>query len=331
MNQLKFYSEKQVSKLISTRQGETKLGEKIKVATSLEDVQKSGAKIVIFGIPEDIGVRANFGKPGTSNAWQAFLNAFLNVQENQFNSGENILLLGEINTSEVMEKAGNIDVSDPNYVQKLGDLVEQLDAIVSEVVKNVILAGKFPVIIGGGHNNAFGNLKGASEAFNRPINVLNIDAHTDLRRLEHRHSGNGFSYAFKNGFLERYSVFGLHQNYTPQYIFDEMNASEAYQYRLLEELPKHKRKMAFLELLDFVKQEKFGLELDCDAIANFPSSAVSPAGLELDEAREMIREAAKERNCCYLHICEAVATNNFPTGKALSYLVTDFLKEKKHA
>ncbi|MCX2839581.1 formimidoylglutamase [Salinimicrobium sp. MT39] len=331
MNQLKFYSEKQVSKLISTRQGETKLGEKIMVATSFEDVQKSGAEIVIFGIPEDIGVRANFGKPGTSNAWQAFLGAFLNVQENQFNSGENVLLLGEINTSEVMEKAGNIDVSDPNYVQKLGDLVEQLDTAVSEVVKNVILAGKFPVIIGGGHNNAFGNLKGASEAFNHPINVLNIDAHTDLRRLEHRHSGNGFSYTFKNGFLERYSVFGLHQNYTPQYIFDVMNASEAYQYHLLEELPKHKRKMAFLELLDFVKQEKFGLELDCDAIANFPSSAVSPAGLELDEAREMIREAAKERNCCYLHICEAVATNNFPTGKALSYLVTDFLKEKTHA
>ncbi|MGI0106182.1 formimidoylglutamase [Salinimicrobium sp. WS361] len=331
MNQLKFYSEKQVSKLISTRQGETKLAEKIKVATSFEDVQKSEAKIVIFGIPEDIGVRANFGKPGTSNAWQAFLEAFLNVQENQFNSGENVLLLGEINTSEAMEKAGNIDVSDPNYVQKLGDLVEQLDAAVSEVVKNVILAGKFPVIIGGGHNNAYGNIKGAAEALGHAINVLNIDAHTDLRRLEHRHSGNGFSYAFKNGFLEKYSVFGLHQNYTPQYIYDEMNASEAYQYSLLEELPKHQRTQEFSQNLAFIKANKFGLELDCDAIANFPSSAISPAGIDLDEARTLLREAAKEKNCCYLHICEAVATNNFPTGKALSYLVTDFLKEKKHA
>ncbi|UZH54926.1 formimidoylglutamase [Salinimicrobium tongyeongense] len=331
MNRIKFYSEKQVSKLISTRQGETRLGEKIKVATSFEDVQKSGARFVIFGIPEDIGVRANFGNPGTSNAWQAFLKTFLNVQENQFNSGENILLLGEINTSEVMQKAGNIDVSDPNYVQKLGDLVEQLDSAVSELVKNVILAGKFPVVIGGGHNNAYGNIKGAAEALVHAINVLNIDAHTDLRRLEHRHSGNGFSYALKYGFLEKYSVFGLHRNYTPQYIFEAMDASEALQYSLLEELPKHKRKMAFLEQLDFVKDKKFGLELDCDAVANFPSSAVSPSGLELDEARELLREAAKELNCCYLHICEAVAADNFPTGKALSYLVTDFLKEKAHA
>ncbi|WP_029033555.1 formimidoylglutamase [Salinimicrobium terrae] len=331
MSRLKFYSERQLSTMFSPRPGETKLGEKIKLATNLEDLEKTEAEFVIFGIPEDIGVRANYGNPGTSNAWEAFLKVFLNVQENQHNSGENILLLGEINTSELMQKAGNIDVSDPNYVQKLGDLVERLDSAVSEVVKNVISAGKFPVIIGGGHNNAYGNLKGASEAFGHRINVLNIDAHTDLRRLEHRHSGNGFSYALKNGFLEKYSVFGLHQNYTPQYIFDEMNASEALHHSLLEELPKQQRPAAFKENLDFVKKEKFGLELDCDAIANFPSSAVSPSGLNLEEARALIKEVAKEINCCYLHICEAVAISNYSTGKALSYLVLDFIKEKTHA
>ncbi len=331
MSGLKCYSEKQVNKLISPRPGETKLGERIQLAKNLDDLEKTDAQFVIFGIPEDIGVRANYGKPGTSNAWQEFLKAFLNVQENKYNSGRKILLLGELNTSEVMQKAGNIDVSDPNYVQKLGDLVEQLDSAVSEVVKKVISAGKFPVIIGGGHNNAYGNLKGTSEAFGHPINVLNIDAHTDLRKLEHRHSGNGFSYALKNGFLEKYSVFGLHRNYTPQYIFNDMDASEAFHYSLLEELSQEQRTAAFRDNLDFIREEKFGLELDCDALANFPSSAVSPSGLTLDEARELIREAAKEINCCYLHICEAVANDIYPTGKALSYLVSDFIKEKKHA
>ncbi|WP_324719387.1 formimidoylglutamase [Salinimicrobium sp. HB62] len=331
MSQLKFYSERQISKLLSIRPGETKLGDKIQVAARIEDLQKSEAEFVIFGIPEDIGVRANYGKPGTSTAWTEFLKSFLNVQENLFNSGTNILLLGEVNTSALMQKAGNIDVSDPNYVQKLGNLVELLDSAVSELVKKVILAGKFPVIIGGGHNNAFGNIKGASEATGHSINVLNIDAHTDLRQLEHRHSGNGFSYAFKNGFLERYSVFGLHKNYTPQYIFEEMHASEAFKYSLFEELLKHNRKDTFRDHLNFVNGKKFGLELDCDAIANFPSSAVSPSGFTLEETRTLIREAAKEKNCCYLHVCEAIATVDFPTGKALSYLVTDFLNERKHA
>lgn len=227
---LKIYSEKHISKLISTRPGETKLGQKLQFVSELEELEKTTAKFVVFGIPEDVGVRANYGKAGTSTAWKAFLKAFLNVQENEYNSGENIVLLGEVNTSEIMQKAENIDVEDPNYVEKLGDLVAQLDSAVSEVVKKIISAGKFPVIIGGGHNNAYGNIKGAWEAFGKAINVLNIDAHTDLRQTEHRHSGNGFSYAFKNGFLKRYSVFGLQKNYTPQTIFEEMKASEAFQY-----------------------------------------------------------------------------------------------------
>src|SRR5690606_11412928 len=136
------------------RSGETKLGQKVQFVESLEALEKTEAEFVIFGIPEDIGVRANYGNDGAATAWQAFLKAFLNVQENDFNSGENIVLLGEINTAELMQKAGNIDESDPNYVQKLGDLVVQLDVMVSDLVKKLILAGKFPVIIGGGHNNA---------------------------------------------------------------------------------------------------------------------------------------------------------------------------------
>lgn len=328
---LKIYSKKDFSKYLSIRPGETKLGEKIRVAEKLEDLEKTSAKFVIFGIPEDIGVRANYGRAGTAAAWEEFLKAFLNIQDNEFNAGGKILLLGEVDTSEAMRKAGNIDSSDPNYVQKLGDLVAKLDEVVSGVVKKVISAGKFPVIIGGGHNNAYGNLKGASEALGRPVNILNIDAHTDLRTTDYRHSGNGFSYALKNGFLERYSVFGLQKNYTPKYIFEEMNKSEALHFNLLEELPKEKRISAFKQSLDFVKQEKFGLELDCDAIANFPSSAVSPAGFNLDEVRKLLQEVAKEKNCCYLHICEAMAAGHFSTGKALSYFVTDFIREKNYA
>ena len=331
MHHLKFYSEKLISKLIASRTGETKLGQKLQFVESLEALEKTDARFVIFGIPEDIGVRANFGIAGTATAWEAFLKAFLNVQENEYNCGEEIVLLGEIATSELMQKAGNIDVSDPNYVQKLGDLVGQVDVMVSEVVKKVISAGKFPIIIGGGHNNAFGNLKGAAEASGKAINVLNIDAHTDLRRLEHRHSGNGFSYALKNGFLEKYSIFGLHKNYTPQYIFDEMKASEAIQYHLFEELPKQERTEEFRQALEFVKDEKFGFELDCDAIANFPSSALSPVGFSLDEVRSFLNIAAKEKNCCYLHICEAMAATNYPTGKALSFLVTDLIYTQQNA
>ena len=327
MKELKLYDRKSIKKFISFRKGETKLGEKIQFISAPADLSESDAEFVIFGIPEDIGVRANYGKPGAASAWQAFLTAFLNIQHNRFIKEKNILLLGEIDTSEFMKKAGNIDISDVNYYQKLGDLVAELDKVVSEVVQSIITAGKFPVIIGGGHNNAYGNIKGASVALGKKINVLNIDAHTDLRLTDHRHSGNGFSFALKNSFLENYAVFGLHENYTPEYIFEEMQNSENLHYRLLENSG-HEHSRKFETSLEFVKDKVFGLEVDCDSMANFPSSAISPSGFALDEVRQFVSITAKEKNCIYLHICEAVDNGNYPTGKAISYLISDFIKNR---
>ena len=330
MGNFRFYDRKTIQKLISERAGEVKIGQKFLFASEFSELEKTSAEFVIFGIPEDIGVRANYGKAGTSGAWKAFLQAFLNVQENEYLNAEKILLLGEVNTSEEMKKAANIDVSDPNYHVKLGDLVNNIDEKVSAVVEAIVSAGKIPIIIGGGHNNAFGNILGTSRAFGKPINVLNIDAHTDLRKTDFRHSGNGFSYGLKNDILERYSIYGLQANYTPQYIFEEMQRTENIQFSLFEELDSDKTS-EFEKHLQFVNHQKFGLELDCDAIANFPSSAVSPSGFSLDDVRELLKQAAKERNCCYLHICEASENEIFPTGKALSFFATDFIKHKNNA
>lgn len=329
MPQLKIYNRKTIAKRTAPRAGETKLGEQLKFISGLEELEKLDPSFVLFGIPEDIGVRANHGNAGTSNAWNACLDSLLNVQVNHFLDPGKLLLLGEMDCSEEMEKASNLEPSDPNYLVKAGELVGQIDEAVSSLVSRIAASGSVPVIIGGGHNNAYGIIKGLSAATGSAINVLNIDAHTDLRQLEHRHSGNGFSYAREHRFLRKYAIFGLHQNYTPQYIFEEMDASEDILYVLLENMSQPESAPSFAETLKFVSSSKFGLEVDCDAMANFPSSAQSPSGFTLNAVRNMVRLAGKNENCTYLHICEAVATETFPTGKALSYLITDFLKARK--
>jgi formiminoglutamase len=53
----------------------------------------------------------------------------------------------------------------------------------------------------------------------KTINAINFDAHSDFRILEGRHSGNGFSYAYEEGFLKNI-VFGLHENYTSKSVLD---------------------------------------------------------------------------------------------------------------
>ena len=329
MKGLKIYRSTDIEKLISTRTGEIKFGENLQFVKNLDDLEKSSAKYVLLGIREDIGVRANYGKPGAANAWKSVLKSLVNIQINRFNNPENIILLGELDCEELMIKASNIDEADPNYHTKLGDLVKQVDQLLADLIQTIISKGKIPIIIGGGHNNAYGNIKGAAKALENPINVLNIDAHTDLRQLEHRHSGNGFSYAIEGQYLRKYAVFGLHKNYTPEYIFKEMDFSENMNDYLLEDLLKLPEEInkRFQQCQQTIDHSSFGLELDCDAIAGFPSSAKSPSGFSVDQIRNFIQSIAGNNNCCYFHICEAAPhdENAGQVGKAISYFISDFM------
>ena len=333
MEGFKIYDFNTISKLINTRPGELKFGEKVLFVKGIEELENSKAQYVLLGIPEDIGVRANSGKPGTARAWKACLKSLLNVQANQYTIPENVILLGEVDCKSAMEKSANIGEDDPNYHAKLGDLVKGIDEVVQAVVSQIISAGRIPVIIGGGHNNAYGNIKGASLAINKPLNVINIDAHSDLRKMDHRHSGNGFTYARKENYLGKYRIFGIHQNYTPDYIFKSLDASATDQYHLFEHLllkSSAEINKAFKEELNFTAQEEFGLELDCDAISKFPSSAQSPSGFSFTMVRNFISLATQEENIKYFHICEAAPTpeTEVEVGKALSYMVTDFIKPR---
>ncbi|MCM4159625.1 formimidoylglutamase [Antarcticibacterium flavum] len=330
MENFKIYNSRTVEKLIITREGETKFGEKIKFVEGFEQLKNIPAKYVLVGIPEDIGVRANRGKEGTAKAWHVALKSLLNVQSNRYSNAEDLILLGEIECREYLAKAENLGHEDPHYFEKMGDLVSQIDSAVTRVIEKIVSLGKIPIIIGGGHNNAYGNIKGSSQALKKPINILNIDAHTDLRRLEHRHSGNGFSYARKEGFLGKYRVFGVHQNYTPAYIFEQMDAAQNDQYRLFEHLVRKSSQQiltAFREELDTISQEEFGLELDVDAIRDFPSSAQTPSGFSFNMVRNFVALASEEENIKYIHICEAAPTANTEAsvGKALSYFITDII------
>lgn len=326
----KIYSTRDVEKIINKREGESRFGEKVQFVSNLEQLSSTQARYVLFGIPEDIGVRANSGKAGTAGAWSVCLSSLLNVQANKYTQAENVILLGEVDCNNAMSKASNLSPGDPNYAAKLGDLVSYIDEIVSEVVYKIVSAGKIPIIIGGGHNNSYGNIKGTSTALKKPINIINVDAHTDFRNLEHRHSGNGFRYAREGNYLGKYRVFGIHQNYTPAYIFEEIDASSQDQYRLFEHLilkSSQEIREAFQEELEFISQEEFGLELDCDAIRDFPSSAQTPSGFSFNMVRNFVVTASEEEKIQYFHICEAApsASTRTKVGKALSYLITDFI------
>lgn len=328
MENLEYFDRKQLEQFLKPRYGETKIGEQLEYVHDISALQNLSQQYVILGIPEDVGVRANQGKEGTALAWEAFLEAFINTQENEYNPSKNIVILGRINCDEEMQKAGILNKNRNDYHVSMGDLVERIDQKVSQVLKVIFEADKIPIIIGGGHNNAYGIIKGFYAANSRPLNVLNIDAHTDLRHMDYRHSGNGFSYAIKNSYLKKYFIFGLHQNYTPAYVFDDIKKNKDINFCFfdhllhlnpLERLSKLKHACNFLG-------ENFGLEIDCDAIAGFKSSAMSPSGFTTDQIRNMIK-ILKRNTLEYIHISEAIPDQAGQVAKALSFFVCDLSLE----
>lgn len=341
MESIKLFTASELAKLTNHRSGEVKFGEKAFVpgpGNNLTEILKdSTAKFVIIGIPEDIGVRANFGRSGTASAFKSTLKSLLNIQHNKFCKGSDLLILGEIEVEEFMIEASKLDATNKEDRKELFKLVTKIDKEVSHTIHTIVSCGKIPIIIGGGHNNAYGNIKGLALAKGKPVNAINFDAHSDFRILEGRHSGNGFSYAFEEGFLKNYFIFGLHESYTSKILYNTLKElNERVKFNTYEEIEVRKTKIFNDELLNaysFIKTESFGIELDLDAIPGIYSSAMTLSGFSVQQAREFVHFFGKHKNASYLHICEGApdldkTNNNHLTGKLIAYLITDFMKCK---
>jgi formiminoglutamase len=348
INYFKFYNKQDVLSLTRIRRFETKLGERVQVIADPgnieESLKNSNAKFVIIGIPEDIGVKANYGVGGTDTAWVPFLSSFLNIQSNDFIEGSDILLLGHFDFSPVSQL---IETNAHHYEEKVDayrHAVNQLDEAVEPLIKLIVQSGKLPVVIGGGHNNAYPLIKGAAKGLYKTgqiplasINCINLDAHADFRPLEGRHSGNAFSYAEEDGYLQKYCIIGIHENYLTQNIWMDVVNNPFIDFITYEDIFIHEKRdflQAIAHATTFTEDTYTGIEVDLDCVQNTLSSAISPSGVDPIHARQFVSYAAADTKTAYLHICEGASQLNDgrsceSTGKLISFLVSDFLKAKE--
>lgn len=335
---LPFYTS-ELTKITNYRSGEIKFGEKMLTVPKDVDIKtflkNCAARYVLLGIPEDIGIRANFGRPGAASAWESTLKSIANIQYNRFCKGDELLILGQLDVSEEMKAVESLDFHKIADRKKLSELVVSIDKEVAHIISTIVKAGKKPIIIGGGHNNSYGNIKGTALAKGKPINAINFDAHSDFRILEGRHSGNGFSYAYEEGFLNKYFIFGLHENYTSKKVLSNIKKIEnRVRYNTYDEIAIRKQKNFEKELsiaFEFIKDDFYGIEIDLDALPNIASSAMTISGFSVEQVRQFIHHFGKSQNASYLHICEGAPDlcsekDNNLIGKLIGYLVTDFMK-----
>lgn len=342
------FSKQDIKAITKIRKFETKIGERVQVvskAANLEEsLKESKAKFVILGIPEDIGVKANYGVGGTDTAWNPFLASFLNIQSNDFLEGSNILLLGYFDFSKI---ASLIEGNAHDYDEKVmayRHAVNELDEAVEPLIKLITQYNKIPIIVGGGHNNAYPIIKGAAKGLHKSgqiplasLNCINLDAHADFRPMEGRHSGNAFSYAEEDGYLQKYCIIGIHENYLTQNIWMDIVNNPFIDFITYEDIFIHEKRN-FLESVahatTFTEDNYTGIEIDLDCIEHTLSSAATPSGVDPIHARQFVSYTGGDSKTAYLHICEGASKlsdgrSSETIGKLIGYLVSDFIKAKE--
>lgn len=300
-------------------------GNIIEICEDLSQLASLEAAYLIIGIPEDIGVRANMGRPGAHEAWHDFIKHFLNLPDNLMCEVNRFCILGHIATQDLMQQCEHLDARIHADRILLSNAVEELDERVSSVVSSIFQAKKIPVIIGGGHNNCYPILRSAG--FLKPVDCINVDAHSDLRPPKGRHSGNGFSHAFKDGYLKSYAILGLQEQQLNQNMMHQIMADSRIQYVEFftgdDDLDLEDVEELFLE----IDTKNFGLEVDLDVVANFPSSAQSPVGISFEHLRDLVSEICSYADPApkYIHFCEAAPRYGYTNqvGKALATLIND--------
>ncbi|MEU7631121.1 formimidoylglutamase [Nocardia sp. NPDC049220] len=159
---------------------------------------------VFIGFASDEGVQRNKGRRGAAKGPSALRQALSS-----------------------MALASPIRAFDAGTVMVDDDLEEGQRALGS-VVCGALDAGHFPVVLGGGHEVAFGTYRGLADSTllaTRPrIGILNCDAHFDLRSDQAPSSGTPFRQIFDAadaaGTSVEYAVVGISQPSNTAALFD---------------------------------------------------------------------------------------------------------------
>jgi arginase family enzyme len=337
------FTQLRCQQLVTPRAGETKLAQTVLTHnpnTSLEETlntaKNNQVRFVIMGIGEDIGPRANLGRGGATDAFESAIAQFLNLQSNRFFIGKQCLVLGQIKTDD-------LQLPEDTSADALRANVETLDKRVIEITAQVMAAGLEPIVIGGGHNNAYGLLMAAKQVYHKQIAAVNLDPHSDFRPREGRHSGNGFSYAAASGALGYYHVLGMHELKNSEETLSQLSAFGGHWHTLQSIWVR--REISLTSALDDIvtklnsSQLPVALELDLDSITNMPSSASTAAGIPLLDALHYVHTIAKNTPCTYLHLAEAapschvagISAGYRETGQSISELIYAYIQGRNQA
>ncbi|MGM0385430.1 MAG: formimidoylglutamase [Actinomycetota bacterium] len=274
----------------------------------------TGAAVVI-GFASDEGVRRNGGRVGAAAGPAALRGA-----------------LGSLAAPRVaLFDGGDIVV---------GEDLEGGQELLGEQVAAVLRAGGLPVVLGGGHEVAFGSylgwasVPGTGDRAER-WGILNVDAHFDLREVPAATSGTPFLQAVRAeeaaGRTLAYAVVGISRANNTRVLFDTAaNLGVAF---LDDAACESSAVAAFVgEWLGGVDRVHLTLDLDALPAAVAPGvSAPAGFGIALDAVRTAVRTAAASGKLGLVEVAELNPTHDVDgrTARTAARLVDDAIRVDK--
>lgn len=221
----------------------------------------------IIGFKSDAGVKRNKGRAGARFAPDT-IRKYLSSMPWYFN---------DIN----LYDAGDVICEDN---------LESAQSILGEKVNTIFDMGLFPIILGGGHEVAFGSIMGFYKHFNKMPSIVNFDAHFDMRSYENgASSGTSFrqiaDICKKNSQAFKYLCIGIQKSSNTQELFD---CARSYSAKWIDmEMIRFNEKAALSKLDTFLNDsEDIHLTICMDAFAQSIAHGVSapqPFGMNVGE------------------------------------------------
>lgn len=286
------------------------------VAQDLENYDPSVSEVVLIGFSCDEGVRRNFGRVGASLGPKK-IREELRSLACHFEPSRKITDLGDVICK--------------------GESLEEAQEALAHVVSIVRAHGKIPLVLGGGHETAWGHYQGLERHLgDKKLGIVNFDAHFDLRACDEKNppsSGTPFYQVAKDCEEKKrkfhYATLGVQEFSNTKSLFERARSLE-----VLTALASDLREDP--DLIE-EKLEKFSLEadklylsicLDVFSSALAPGvSAVNPFGLDLENFLPLFKKVIKSKKVCafdLVELCPAQDEGN-KTAKLAAYLVNFFL------
>ena len=278
--------------------------------------QQEKANFTLIGFASDEGVRRNKGRLGAKNGPDHIRSQMTSLPVHRTFS---------------LNDAGNVACDDED--------LESAQTKLAQKISQVLQAKSLPIVLGGGHEVAFGSFQGAFNYLQESkksfqLGIINFDAHFDLRAADVATSGTPFLNAAnlckENNVDFNYLCLGIAEHGNTRVLFDTADALNV-TYIQDKELSSAKLASAVDKLQAFVDHMDYlyiTIDLDVFPAAIAPGvSAPAAKGMALETFEILFQKLIDSKKIILLDIAECNPTFDIDnrTAKLAAFIIYQYI------